>query len=202
MAALDHIGVVISLRRDEPLFMPGDAATSYFRVLKGAVRSCQLLADGRRHIGAFFLPGDFIGLDAGETYPVVSEAMVETTLIRYSRRKVDRLVAEQPRIAQSLIEIMRANLATARERMALLGHMTALEKIASFLLGISERRADGRIELSMTRTDIGDYLGVTMETVSRVLSQLKGDGIILQKSMHELVIADRPALVRMTTPSA
>lgn len=201
MAALDHIGVVISLRRDEPLFMPGDAALSYFKVLKGAMRSCQLLADGRRHIGAFFLPGDFIGLDAGETYPVITEAVVETTLIRYSRPKVDSLATEQPRIAQGLIEIMRAGLAASRERMALLGHMTAMEKIASFLLGLSERRSDGRIELTMTRTDIGDYLGVTMETVSRALSQLKNDGIIIQKSMHELAIGNRAALVKMTMPS-
>ena len=200
MAALDHIGVVISLRRDEPLFMPGDAASSYFKVLKGAVRSCQLLADGRRHVGAFFLPGDFIGLDASETYPTITEAVVETTLIRYSRRKVDGLAAEQPRIAQSMIEIMRASLAAARERMALLGQMTAMEKIASFLLAISERRSDGRIELPMTRTDIGDYLGVTMETVSRALSQLKSDGVIVQKSVHELAIVDRSALVGMTKP--
>jgi CRP/FNR family nitrogen fixation transcriptional regulator len=200
MAALDHLGVVMSLRRDEVLFMPGDAATSYFKVIKGAVRSCQLLADGRRHIGQFFLADDFIGLDAGETYPVITEAVVETTLIRYSRRKVDALAAEQPRVAQSLIEIMRAGLAAARERMALLGHMTAMERIASFLLNAAERHADGRIDLPMTRTDIGDYLGVTMETVSRALSQLKSDGVITQRNMHELAIVDRAALVELIRP--
>jgi CRP/FNR family nitrogen fixation transcriptional regulator len=198
IAALDHLGVVISLRRDEALFVPGDAATSYFKVIKGAVRSCQLRADGRRHIGQFFRAGDFIGLDAGETYPVITEAVVETTLIRYSRRKVDALAAEQPRVAQSLIEIMRAGLAAARERMVLLGHMTAMERIASFLLSAAEHHADGRIDLPMTRTDIGDYLGVTMETVSRALSQLKSDGVITQRNMHELAIADRVALVELT----
>lgn len=200
VAALDRLGAVIMLRRDETLFLAGDPAESYFKVLKGAVRSCKLLADGRRHIAEFFLPGDFVGLDAGETYPMLAEAIGDTTLIRYSRRKVEAMAAEQPRIAQGLVEIMRTALAAARERMVLLGHMTAMERIASFLMGVSERAADGRITLPMTRTDIGDYLGLTMETVSRALSQLKNDGIIVQRNMHELRIADRAALLELTKP--
>jgi CRP/FNR family nitrogen fixation transcriptional regulator len=199
-AALDRIGVVVTLRRDEPLFLAGDAADSYYKVLKGAVRSCQLLADGRRHVADFFLAGDFIALDAGESHPVLAEAILETTLIRYSRRKVDALALEQPVIAQSLVGIMRAGLAAARERMLMLGHMTAMERIASFLIGMANRDANARISLPMNRTDIGDYLGLTMETVSRTLSQLKSDGIVIQRSMHELAIADRAALFELTRP--
>src|SRR5690242_2979037 len=93
LAALDGIGAVVTLRRDEPLFRPGDSAEFYFKVLKGAVRGCRLLADGRRHIGEFFLAGDFIGLDAAESYAFAAEAIVETTFIRYSRRKVEALAA-------------------------------------------------------------------------------------------------------------
>jgi CRP-like cAMP-binding protein len=200
LAALDGIGAVITLRRDEPLFRPGDAAEFYFKVLKGAARSCRVLADGRRHIGEFFMTGDFIGLDAAESYAFAAEAIVETTLIRYSRRKVEALAAEEPRISQSLVEIMRSGLAAARERMLLLGHMTAMERIASFLLDLSERRADGRISLPMTRTDIGDFLGLTMETVSRTFSQLRNDGIITQHGLHELAIAKPAALVELTKP--
>jgi CRP/FNR family transcriptional regulator, nitrogen fixation regulation protein len=200
LAVLDGVGAVITLRRDEPLFRPGDAAEFYFKVLKGAVRSCRVLADGRRHIGEFFLSGDFIGLDAAEHYLFAAEAIIETTVIRYSRRKVDALAAEEPRISQSLVEILRSGLAEARERMLLLGHMTAMERIATFLLNLSERRSDGRINLPMTRTDIGDYLGLTMETVSRGLSQLKGDGIITQHGMHELAIANLAELVELTKP--
>ena len=200
LAALDGIGAVIALRRDEPLFRPGDAADSYFKVLKGAVRTCHVLADGRRHIGEFFLAGDFIGLDAADSHAFAAEAIRDATLIRYSRRKVDALAAEEPRIGQSLVEVMRSGLAAARERMLLLGHMTAMERIASFLLDLSERRGDGRISLPMTRTDIGDYLGLTMETVSRALSQLKSDGIITQHGVHELAIAKRAALVELTRP--
>jgi len=200
LAALDGIGAVITLRRDEPLFRSGDCAEFYFKVLKGAVRGCRVLADGRRHIGEFFLAGDFIGLDAAESYAFAAEAIVETTLIRYSRRKVEALAAEEPRISQSLVEIMRAGLAAARERMLLLGHMTAMERIASFLLNLSERRSDGRVSLPMTRTDIGDYLGLTMETVSRAFSQLKSGGIITQHGLHELAIAKPAALVELTKP--
>jgi CRP/FNR family nitrogen fixation transcriptional regulator len=200
LASLDGVGAVIALRRDEPLFRPGDRAEYYFKVLKGAVRSCHVLADGRRHIGEFFLVGDFIGLDAAESYAFAAEAIVETALIRYSRHKVDALAAEEPRVGRSLVEIMRSGLAAARERILLLGHMTAMERIASFLLDMSERHSDGRISLPMTRTDIGDYLGLTMETVSRAFSQLKSDGIITQHGMHELAIAKPAALVELTKP--
>lgn len=200
LAALDRLGAVIALRRDEPLFRPGDAAEFYFKVLKGAVRGCRLLADGRRHIGEFLLVGDFIGLDASEHYAFSAEAITETTVIRYSRHKVDALIAEDPRVGQSLVEVMRAALAVARERMLVLGHMTAMERIATFLLTLSERRGDGRVSLPMTRTDIGDYLGLTMETVSRAMSQLKGDGIITQHGIHELAIAKPAELVALTKP--
>jgi CRP-like cAMP-binding protein len=199
-AALDRIGAVVTLRRDEALFLAGDVADAYFKVLKGAIRTCQLLSDGRRHIAAFFRAGDFIGIDAGETYPVAAEAVVETTVIRYSRHKVDALAAEQPAIAQSLVDVMRAELGVAHQRMLMLGHMTAMERIACFLLGMSDRAGGGRISLPMNRTDIGDYLGLTMETVSRALSQLKNDGILIQHSMHELKIADPAALVELTKP--
>jgi CRP/FNR family nitrogen fixation transcriptional regulator len=200
LAALEGVGAVMTFRRDEPLFRAGDSVEFYFKVLKGAVRSCRVLADGRRHIGEFFLVGDFIGLDAAEHYAFTAEAICETTVIRYSRRKVDALAAEEPRIGQSLVEIMRARLAEARERMLLLGHMTAMERIATFLVTLSERRSDGRISLPMTRTDIGDYLGLTMETVSRAFSQLRGDGVITQHGMHELVIAKPAELAELTRP--
>ncbi len=194
MAALDRIGTVVTLDRDSSLFYEGDAADYYFRVIKGAVRSSKMLADGRRHIGAFFLAGDFIGLDADAIYPFVAEAMTSVTVMRYSRRKIDVLISEQPRVATYLVGIMRDGLCSARQRMTALGHMTAMERVASFLLELANRADDVRISLPMTRTDIGDYLGLTMETVSRAFSQLKNEGIIKQQNVHELAIVDRAAL--------
>jgi CRP-like cAMP-binding protein len=196
VACLDRLGTVVTLSREQPLFFAGDPADCYFKVVKGAVRSCKLLADGRRHIGDFFLAGDFIGLDADETYPCTAEAVTDAVLIRYARRKVDALAAAEPQVARSLVEIMRDGLLAARERMAVLGHMTARERIASFLLDLADRSSDARIELPMTRTDIGDYLGLTMETVSRTISQLRNEGIIKQRGVHAVAIVNRPALER------
>lgn len=193
-STLDRVGVVITVGREQPLFFDGDPAECYFKVVKGAVRSCKLLADGRRHIGDFFFAGDFIGLDASESYAFAAEAVTPTTLIRYARRKVDALAAHDPRVAKSFVEIMRTSLSAAHDRMALLGRMNAMERIASFLLNLADRADDAHIELPMTRTDIGDYLGLTMETVSRAFSQLKNEGIIQQRSVHEVAIADRGAL--------
>lgn len=193
-AALDRVGTVVTITREQPLFFEGDPAECYFKVVKGAVRSCKLLADGRRHINDFFLAGDFIALDAGDAYPFAAEAVSDTTLIRYARRKVDALATQESRVAKYLVEIMRGNLSAARERMTLLGHMTAMERIASFLLGLAERADDRHIDLPMTRTDIGDYLGLTMETVSRAFSQLKSEGVIKQRGVHDVTIVDRDAL--------
>ncbi len=194
LAALDRVGTVVAVGREQSLFFEGDRAECYFKVMKGSVRGCKLLADGRRHIGDFYLPGDFIGLDADESYSFSAEAVTDTTLVRYARRKVDALIAEEPRVARSLVDLMRGDLSNARDRLALLGHMTAMERIASFLLNLANRFDDKHIELPMTRTDIGDYLGLTMETVSRAFSQLKNDGVITQHGVHEVAIADRVAL--------
>lgn len=194
VATLDRVGVVITVGREESLFVEGDSAECYYKVVKGAVRSCKLLADGRRHIGDFFLAGDFIGLDAADAYSFTAEAVTPTTLVRYARRKVDALTEHDPRVAKSFVEIMRCSLSAAHDRMTVLGRMSAMERIASFLLNLADRSPDARIELPMTRTDIGDYLGLTMETVSRAFSQLKADGIIKQCGVHEVAIADRDAL--------
>lgn len=198
IAILDRIGTVVTVGREQPLFFEGDAAECYYKVVKGVLRGCKLLADGRRHIGDFFLAGDFIGLDADKIYPFAVEGVTEATLIRYSRRKVDALAAQEPQIAKCLVSLMRSGLSSARARLALLGHMTAMERIASFLLDLADRSDDARIALPMTRTDIGDYLGLTMETVSRAFSQLKSDGVIQQKGVHEMAITDRSALEGLT----
>jgi CRP/FNR family transcriptional regulator, anaerobic regulatory protein len=197
-AALDKVGTVVMLRRGETLFYEGDSAESYFKVVSGAVRSCRLLADGRRHIGAFFLTGDFLGLNDEDTYHVTAEAVSDTTLIRYSRRSVDALMGEEPGLSRSLLRIVCHGLSAAQEQMLLLGRKTAQEKIASFLLMMADRsgRSD-QLTLPMTRTDIGDYLGLTIETVSRAFSQLKSEGIIQLKSANEVLIRDREALEEM-----
>ncbi|MGE5201287.1 MAG: helix-turn-helix domain-containing protein [Acidobacteriota bacterium] len=200
LAGLDAIGVVITLKRDEPLFYEGDDAGCYYKVVTGAIRSCKLLADGRRHIGDFFLPGDFIGLNALDTHSFSAEAVADASLVRYERRDVEALIQRDPTIGKSLLGLLCSDLSQAQARMLLLGRMTAQERLASFLLRMAARGAEGRqnrVSLPMTRTDIGDYLGLTTETVCRTLAQLKSSGLISASSPHEVRVLRREALSEM-----
>ena len=197
---LDTFGSVVRLKRDATLFYEGDAATSYYKVVSGAVRSCKLLSDGRRHITDFFLAGDFIGVEALGTHSSTVEAVKDATLVRYDRRMIDALIARSPRVGKFLLDRVCADLSAARARMLLLGRMSARERLASFLLriGARSRRADSdTIPLPMTRGDIGDYLGLTTETVCRTFAQLKGAGLIEAQSPHELRVLKRQDLAAL-----
>lgn len=192
--ALDRIGTIIEVDRATPLFFEGDVAKYRYRVVHGATRNLHLLADGRRHIGAFGLVGDFIGVATGDHYAFTAEAIVDTNLVRHKRAKVDALAVEDPAVAKLLIEIMRRNLAMVHKRMTMASHMTAVERIASFLLELVDRSKTDSIELPMSRIDIGDHLGLTMETVSRTLTGLKTRGIISEQSSHKIMVANPDAL--------
>ena len=181
LGVLDRLGSVILLRRDLALFREGDAANCYYKVVSGAVRSCKLLADGRRHITDFFLSGDFIGVDALKTYSCTAEAVDDATLVCYERRDIDALISHSPRVGQFLLSHVCAELSEARCRMLMLGRMSARERLASFLLRIAARsRHQDRdtIPLPMTRSDIGDHLGLRTETVCRTFADLKNAGLI------------------------
>ena len=130
LGILDRLGSVILLRRDLALFREGDAANSYYKVVSGAVRSCKLLADGRRHITDFFLAGDFIGVDALKTYSCTAEAVDDATLVCYERRAIDALILQSPRVGQFLLSRVCAELSEARSRMLMLGRMSARERLA------------------------------------------------------------------------
>ena len=193
--ALDRLGVVASVKRGQTLFHEGDRAQFYFKVVTGAVRTCKLLADGRRHVVDFHLPGDFIGFDGEADYTTTAEAVTDATLVRYARRSVDSLAAEEPRIGRHLLTIACQGLSRAQQQMVLLGRKSAEERIASFLLTMLKRNgANGTLCLPMTRADIGDHLGLTLETVSRALTQLRRLGIIELKGSHDIVICNRAAL--------
>jgi len=193
-ASLDRLGAVQTLKRDDTLFHEGDAAQYYFKVVQGAVRSCKLLRDGRRHVGDFFLPGDFIGLDAESDYMFTAEAIADTIVVRYARRSVEALAAQEPKVGRRLLAIACRSLNAARQHMLLLSRKTAEERIATFLMGIADKKGGNEVTLPMTRTDIGDHLGLTMETVSRALAHLKSEGVIELKSSHNVRIRDREAL--------
>jgi len=200
LGILDTLGSVVLLKRDSTLFREGDAAGCYYKVVSGAVRSCKLLADGRRHITDFFLAGDFIGVEALNTHGTTAEAVNDAAVVRYERRIIDALVSRSPRVGRFLLGRVCAELCEARSRMLMLGRMSARERLASFLLRIAARsRRDDRdsIALPMTRNDIGDHLGLTTETVCRTFAELKSAGLIEARSPHELRVLKRPALAAL-----
>ncbi|HEV2547468.1 MAG TPA: helix-turn-helix domain-containing protein [Stellaceae bacterium] len=190
---LNGLSALVSLKRDGTVFTEGDHARYFFRVVTGAVRSCQLLADGRRHIGEFFLPGDFIALDADHVYRFTAEAVTETTLRRYARSAIDRSL--EPRLHRQLLAVLSRQLVAAQQQMLLLGRKTATERVASFLLTMAARSKNAEhMSLPMTRSDIADHLGLTTETVSRAFSQFKTQGVIGLEGAANVIVQDGDAL--------
>lgn len=195
LLALEEVGARRSYQRDEEIYAEGDAADCWFRVVSGTVRIAKLMADGRRHIAEFCFAGDCFGLNDPSTRVFAAEAVGDAIVMRYSRRGTTRLVENNPHLARDLCALTLRDLAHAQGRMLLLGRMTAVERVASFLLEVSERR-DARValDLPMSRNDIADYLGLTIETVCRVLSALKREGTIRIPSPHRIELCDRDAL--------
>ncbi len=195
LVALERIGARRSFVRDEEIYAEGDAADCWYMVASGTVRICKLLADGRRHIAEFCYAGDCFGLPPAGLRPFSAEAVGEVAVMRYPQRAADRLIDEDPHLARGLYDRTLRDLAHAQNRMLLLGRMTAPERVASFLLEFAERRdAEGILDLPMSRLDIADYLGLTIETVCRVLSGFKRDGLIAIPTPHRIELRGREAL--------
>jgi CRP/FNR family transcriptional regulator len=184
----------VDLTAGAPLFDEGEEAGSVFNVTSGCLKVYKLLPDGRRQVTGFLFAGDFLGLAKQETYAFSAEAVTPCLLCRFPRHKLENLMQRLPKIEQRLLSIASNELAAAQEQMLLLGRKTAREKIASFLLMLSKRakqrgQAGDPVSVPMSRTDIGDYLGLTTETVSRTFTQLKQDSIIQLLPNHQVRLA-------------
>lgn len=193
------VGATRAFTKDEEIFAEGDRAAFVYKVVSGAVRNSKLLNDGRRHIASFHLPGDFFGIEAGEEHRFTAEALGDATVIAYRRGSLDALPTGGEALSRQLVVAMMRALERAQAHMLLLGRKSAVEKIAAFLLDLAERENDhGHIDLPMCRTDIADYLGLTIETVSRTLTQLERQGIIAMPAHRRSIeLRDRTALQRL-----
>jgi CRP/FNR family transcriptional regulator len=177
------ITTALAFKAGEPLIDEGQPATHVFNVTSGAIKVYKLLIDGRRQMTGFLFPGDFLGLANDDVYAYSAETVTVSTVCRFPRRRLEALLVRYPKMERRLLGIASHELAAAQEQMLLLGRKTAREKIASFLAMLSRRAAQRELEsnpvtVPMSRNDIGDYLGLTTETVSRTFSQLKASGII------------------------
>src|SRR6478752_7561002 len=159
------------------IFGETEPADYIYQVVEGAVRTHKLLSDGRRQIGAFHLPGDIFGFENGDFHRFTAEAIVKTTTHVVKRQSLERVVKTDPVMVRSLLTITTDNLQHVENHMLLLGRQNSQERVAAFLLEMNDRLTGaGVIALPMSRRDIADYLGLTLETVSRALSCLHSKG--------------------------
>jgi CRP/FNR family transcriptional regulator, nitrogen fixation regulation protein len=193
------LGATRILAKDEEVFGEGDRAAFFYKVVAGAVRTSKLLSDGRRQIDAFHLPGDLFGIEAGEEHRFGAEAVGDATVIAYRRCSLDGLGASDGAVARQVVGAMMRSLERAQNHLLVLGRKTAIEKIATFLIDLAERSPDGdHLDLPMSRTDIADYLGLTIETVSRSLTQLERQGVIgLPAHRRSIVLKNKRELERL-----
>ena len=192
LVALERIGICHTFCRDQEIYADGDTADCWFKVISGVVRLCKFLADGRRHIAAFYFAGDCFGFETEAERMFSAEAVGDAVVMRYPRRATERLIDEIPALARDFRDMTLRGLAMAQSHMLLLGRMTASERVATFLLEIAERHAAVcAVDLPMSRSDIADYLGLTVETVCRVLSAFKRAGAIAIPQPHRIEFRDR-----------
>ncbi len=189
-------GVRRSFGRGEEIFAEGEPCSVFYKVVSGTVRTGKLLADGRRQIDTFHFPGDVFGLESGETHRFTAEAVDKVVVLTYRRSNFGGLVQHDPAFGEQLMTSMLSSLDRAHDHMVLLGRKSAMEKMATFLLEIAARRANAdRAELPMQRTDIADHLGLTIETVSRTLTQMVRDGLIrLADAGRTVILANKAGL--------
>ena len=187
-------------RRGAEIFGEAEPAEYVYQVIDGAVRSYKLLSDGRRQIGAFHLVGDIFGLENGSAHRFTAEAIIDTTVRLMKRASLAHVAEQDVAVARDLLNMTASNLQHAEDHMLLLGRKTSLERVAAFLLEMDNRlTAAGVMALPMCRRDIADYLGLTLETVSRALSVLHGKGVLgfLGQTQRQIVLLDRPKLAEL-----
>lgn len=201
--ALDPVlalpGACPRFARDEEIFGEGETAAYVYQVVSGAVRTHRILRDGRRQIDEFHLAGDYFGLEMGETHRVTAEAMTDASIRLIRRGALSDLAAQRGDAAQAILRLTAAGLRRCQDHVLMLGRRSACERVAGLLLDIAERtHADAELDVPMSRQDMADYLGLTIETISRTLTSLQDEGLIALPSVRHVVLKDRRALERMT----
>ena len=177
-----------------------EPADYVYQVRSGAVRSYKLLSDGRRQIGAFHLAGDIFGLENGKEHRFTAEAIVDTTVRLIKWQSLELVADSDAMVARNLLSMTTSNLQHAEDHMLLLGRKTSLERVAAFLLEMDKRLSGVDVmALPMSRRDIADYLGLTLETVSRAITHLHDLGVLgfIGNTQRQIVLLDRQQLASL-----
>ena len=193
----------INLDPGKMQILDGDASDHVYNVVSGTLMMTRLGADGRRQILAFLLTGSFIGFSSDQLYRFNVEAVTPSELCRFERKKLEPLFQAYPEMERRFRQMAARVIESSLDLVFTLGRRNATERMSAFLLHLREMQreeghgpADTAWQIPMTRTDIADYLGLTIETVSRVLSRLKAKGIVRLPTLHSFEIADEARLVR------
>ena len=191
------MGALMPFARNSEIYGENEPADYLYKVVSGTVRTYKVLVDGRRQIGGFHLPGDMFGFESGDEHTFSAEAITDCKILVIRRSAVITLAARDNDVAQQMWAL------TARELQRVQDHIMVLiksaqERVASFLLEMAGRAAGGgAVELPMSRQDIADYLGLTIETVSRTLTQLEKTAAIELPTSRRIVLRNRSALCRL-----
>ena len=190
-----------TLRAHEPLIFEGDDAEAVYEVLEGVVRVYKLYVDGRRQIISFAFPGDIVGLGQERTYSFGCDALAVSRVRVVPKGNLLRMVRERPEYGAKVLDVAFRELSAARDLSMVLCRKSAIEKVASFLCSLAERRRSlgptGMMSLPMTRSDIADYLGLSIETVSRNITKLRVKRIISLPRAGLVLIHDMDRLKRI-----
>jgi CRP/FNR family nitrogen fixation transcriptional regulator len=191
-------GVRMRYQRNEEIFGQDEAADYVFRVVSGAIRTMRFTCEGRRQILGFHLPGDVFGLELGESYSLSAEAVGASEVVMVRRSALEKAANEDARAARALLKLTGEQLAEAREHACVLGRKGAGERVAAFLLQLADRFVAKReMDLPMSRADIADYLGLTIETVSRAFSEFERNAAIALPSSRHVVMRNPTALFEL-----
>jgi CRP/FNR family transcriptional regulator, nitrogen fixation regulation protein len=197
---LEMMGSQMRFGRNAEIYGEAEPAEYLYKVISGAVRTYKVLADGRRQIGAFYLPGDIFGLEAGAEHAFSAEAVSDSSVLVIKRSAVMDLAARDSSVAQQLWTVTGCELQRAQEHVLLL-IKSAQERVAGFLVEMAKRApgAASTIQLAMSRQDIADYLGLTIETISRTLTQFEKSAAIALPTSRQIEIRNRAALARLNS---
>ena len=192
---LSTTGSILHFLQDREIYGEGDEAETFFKIVSGVVRTCKFLSDGRRQIDAFHVAGDIFGFEPGAEHRLSAEAVSDCSVISYRRRGVEQLGAGHDALSRQMFDYAMQNMVRAQDHALLLGRKSAVEKVVAFLMEWAEHSPrSGTVALATTRQDIADYLGLTIETVSRTLSQLERDAMIELPSARQIRFKNPAAL--------
>jgi CRP/FNR family transcriptional regulator, nitrogen fixation regulation protein len=194
---IEFMGAPMSFARNAEIYGEGEPADYLYKLISGTVRTYKVLSDGRRQIGAFYMPGDVFGLETGDDHTFSAEAIADAKVLVIKRSALVALAQHDGEVARQLWALTGRELSRVQDHILLL-IKTAQERVAGFLLEMADRVSNGNsVELPMSRQDIADYLGLTIETVSRTLTTLENAATIELPSSRRIVLRNRSALNRL-----